>query len=130
LVKGRLHHPDKDHCDDHGAVTHALPALKRLAAGADQNIVVWQLRRVATVIVELRGSPTHPIALKLRPRRARSGGRRRGLLCGLLLWRRFHGEAARQQRRRENQHAKRFNHNGLTSSAIVRHLAVEGQGGS
>jgi hypothetical protein len=23
LVKGHLHHPDKDHCDDHGAVTHA-----------------------------------------------------------------------------------------------------------
>jgi len=23
LVKGHLHHPDKDHCDDHGALTHA-----------------------------------------------------------------------------------------------------------
>jgi hypothetical protein len=23
LVKSHLHHPDKDHCDDHGTVTHA-----------------------------------------------------------------------------------------------------------
>jgi len=79
------------------------------------------MRRAATVIVELRGSPTHPIALKLGPSRARSGGRRGGLLCGLLLWRRCEGETARQQGRRENQHAKRFNHDGLTPSAIVWH---------
>lgn len=23
LVKGHLHHPDKEHCDDHGAVAHS-----------------------------------------------------------------------------------------------------------
>ena len=74
-----------------------------------------------------RYSPTHPIALKLRPRRARSSGRRRGLLLGG----RFEGgEAACQQRDRENQHAKRFDHDGLTPSEIVRHPAVKGQGGS
>jgi len=53
-------------------------------------------------------SPTHPITLKLRPGRARSGGRRRGLLRG--LWGRFEIEAARQQRRRQNQYDKLFNH--------------------
>jgi len=56
-------------------------------------------------------SPTHPIALKLRPGRARSGGRRRGLLRG--LWGRFEIEAARQQRRRHNQYDKLFNHERL-----------------
>jgi len=35
--------------------------------------------------------PTHPIALKLRPGRARSGGRRRGLLLRV----RFEGGATR-----------------------------------
>ena len=66
------------------------------------------MRRAATLIllVELRRAPTHRIALKLRPSRARSGGRRRGLLHG--LWGRFEGEAARQQRRRENQYAQLF----------------------
>jgi len=54
-------------------------------------------------------SPTHPVALKLRPRRARSRGR-----CGgLLLWVSLHGEAARQQRRRENQDGKSFYHDGF-----------------
>jgi hypothetical protein len=107
-----------------------LIRIKRLAARADRHIVIRQPQYAATVIVELRGSPTHPIALKLRPGRARSGGRRCVLLCGLLLWRRFDGKATRQQRCREYQHAKRFNHDGLTSSAIGCHLVVERQGGS
>jgi hypothetical protein len=71
-------------------------------------------------------SPAHPIALQLRPSRARSGGRRRGL----LLWGRFEGKAARQQCRRENQNGKPFNHDGLTTSAMVRYPAVRGQGDS
>ncbi len=72
-----------------------------------------------------RYSPTHPITLKLRPSRARNGGRRRGL----PPWVRFEGVTARQQRRRENQHAKLFNHV-LTPFPMVRHLAVKDQGGA
>jgi hypothetical protein len=60
-------------------------------------------------IARQRCSPTHPVALNLRPRRARSCGR-----CGgLLLWVSLHGEAARQQRRRENHDGKSFYHDGL-----------------
>jgi hypothetical protein len=73
-------------------------------------------------------SPAHPIALQLRPSRARSGGRRRGLLRG--LWGRFEIEAARQQRRPENQHDQLFNHDRLTPTAIVHRPPVKGQGAS
>ena len=59
----------------------------------------------------IRYSPAHPIALKLRPSRARSGGCGRGL----LLWVGREGGAARQQRCHQNQHTKLFNHDGLYS---------------
>jgi hypothetical protein len=69
-------------------------------------------------------SPTHSIALKGLPSRACNCGRDRGL----LLRDRFGRGTGRQQRRRENQYAKPFNHDDLTSSANSHHLSFKGQG--
>jgi hypothetical protein len=68
----------------------------------------------------LQFSAAHPISLKLRPIRAGSGGRRRGLLGGLLLWNRLERGAARQQCRHKNQHTKLFNHDIPFLSEIMR----------
>jgi len=68
-------------------------------------------RCVRVVTPHRHASPTHPVALKLRPSRTRRGSRH----GSLLLRGRFKREATGEQCRCENQHSKHSNHDGICS---------------
>jgi hypothetical protein len=82
-----------------------------------------KLRVVVTQNVTT-ASPAHSIALNCLTSRACNRGRRRGPLRRNSFGRR----TGRQQRHRENQHAKHFCHKDLTSSTMVSAAAFKGQG--